>query len=263
MSRPPKRFLTDISEFMDRLKVMKRSIKNNSFEPGEEINLEISWLGLKIAEIKSSVDRKTLPGGSQVYQIDCTAKIQTFFLDKTEKWIAAVDPDSLCPLQFERIIIERGEKMREKLQYDTVNARAFFQREIRDLESGRITQIRRKELAAAAETQNVLSAFYLIRALDWGKGQSRTLPIVNDKDFIEEWRCECRGRETVNCGRGDKPALKFELVTKPVEKEKAGKEARIWLSDDAKRRPLRIEIDCKIGTLVANPVEAKNNFNPD
>ena len=245
---------------MDRLKVLKRSIKNNSFEPGEEINLEISWLGVKIAEISSSVARKTLPGGSEVYQLDCTAEIQTLFLNKTEKWITAIDPDSLCPLQLEKIKIESGEKTREKLQYDPVNARGFFQREIKDLESGRITQIRRKELAVAAETQNALSACYLIRALDWGKGQSRTLPIVNDKDFIEEWRCECRGRETVNYGRGDKPALKFELVTKPAEKERAGKEARIWLSDDAKRRPLRIEIDCKIGTLVANLTTAESTL---
>jgi len=261
--RFPERMRADIVEAVDRFQVLNRSVKNVSFAPGEEINLEISWGGLKIAEIKSSVTRKTLPGGTPVLGIDCTAEVQILFLNKSEKWLTAVNPRSLCPLEFKRIRNDPGEKIIEKLQYDPVNARAFFQREITDPGSGKITQIRRKELPASAETQNALSAFYLIRALSWEKGQSRTLPIINDKDFIEVWHCECRGREKLDRQPKDERALKLQLVTEPVDKEKRGKRALIWLSDDSAKRPLRVEVDCKIGTLVAVPAEAENGFRTD
>ena len=248
---------------MNRLRVQNRSVENNSFAPGEEINLEISWSGLKIAEIKSSVTREIFPGGTPVLGIDCTAKVQFLFVNKSEKWYTAVNPRSLCPLEFIRIRNDPGEKIREKLQYDTVNARVFFQREIMDPESGKIVRIRRKELPAAAETQNALSAFYLIRALSWEKGQSRTIPTINDKDFIEVWHCECLGREKLDRRPGDKRALKLQLVTKPVDEDKQGKRALIWLSDDSAKRPLRVEVDCKIGTLVAVSDDTENEFRPD
>ena len=99
-----------------------------------------------------------------------------------------------------------------------------------------------------ATAQDPLGAIYVLRALPLKPGQAPFVIPVADSGKAYTMRVSVGARESVKTGIGTVPALKLTLaVTGPDGK--ADSPLTIWLSDDARRLPLKMVAGLTVGSV--------------
>ena len=105
----------------------------------------------------------------------------------------------------------------------------------------------KKELAIPAYSQDGLAALYVLRAIALKPGDKFSMPIC-DAGETYTVQITVGDVETVKTGIGDVRAWK---ITPTVPAGKAGGATRLslWLSDDARRLPVRMQAQLAVGSF--------------
>jgi hypothetical protein len=101
-------------------------------------------------------------------------------------------------------------------------------------------------LALPADTQDPLSALYVLRTLDFKPGLTMTMPVSLNSETYRV-KVTVGDRETITSGVG---ALRCWKVTPSVLDAAAKPEAAtftVWISDDARRLPVLLQADLPVG----------------
>ncbi len=214
----------------------------------EKIALQVSWGMLDVGVATLSVDRIVLFNGRPAYHLVSEAKsngfCDTFYRvrDLNESWL---DARTLTSLGYSKKLREGNFFRDEWVLYDR-DAGTFVARRVNKdgtfaIRTGTIP----------AQVQDVLSSIYYVRAQDLA-GKNEVIVDVNTPD---NWplSVKIKERETVKTHVGKHAAV---LVEPEMRREglfvQKGKRLRLWLSDDAQKRPLLMKVEVFFGHVTAS-----------
>jgi len=213
----------------------------------ENLIFDVSWGLLSVGQATLGVDKVVDFNGRPAYHLVSRATsngfCDTFYTvrDLNEAWL---DARTLTSLGY-------AKKLREGRYYRDVwvlydrDARTFVERQTAKDGSFKV-----KAGTIPAQVEDVLSSISYVRAHDLPeKGE-----VVVDVNTPENWPLVVRvmKRETVTTAFAKVPAV---LVEPAMRREglfvQKGRRLRLWLSDDAAHRPVRMEVEVFFGHITA------------
>ncbi len=106
----------------------------------------------------------------------------------------------------------------------------------------------RADFATSAVTQDVLSSIYVLRAIPLTTGDKMTMP-VTDNGINYNVQFDVGASEKVRTPMGDQQALKVRLSVFDGKNHPAGKNVAIWMSEDARHLPVKLQADLPVGSF--------------
>jgi hypothetical protein len=213
------------------------------FKAGETLTYDVSWSTYVTAGTATlSVQEKRPSFGSVAYYIvaegrpsSLLSKLYTLYY----KADTLLDAYTLLPQRGSIYSDEGGRKRMKVTRFDQNSRRAEFE--------VRTATIVKNELALQPFTQDALSAVYVLRAIPLKAGAKLTMP-VSDSGKTYNVQLTIEGRESVKTGIGTMMAWRV----KPILLGQNSAEARdlsLWLSDDARRLPLKLQAELAVGSF--------------
>lgn len=217
-----------------------------SFQVGEQLTYEISWLNITAGTAVMSVTAAGSDGARPLAKLITTAQSRpaiTRFFPVDNRVESLLDPATLLP---EHLIFKRREgKKKEDIEY------LFHQQE------GTVTVLKggtTETLEMPSGTHDIISCLYYARStLSFQPGSSLALNIYHDKKnrkvdvLVEEI-------ERVSGPWGEVEAARV-LVMMPFQGLFMNQgNIRVWFTNDARRIPVRMKAKVIIGSIVADLV---------
>jgi hypothetical protein len=212
------------------------------FGVGETLTYDIGWSSYLTAGTATlSVQHKQPSNGSAAYYIvaegrptSVVAALYTLYY-KVE---TLLDASSLLP-QRGSVFAQEGSRSRMKSTLFNRPAKtATYEVKTATLVT--------KELTVPDRSQDVLSALYVLRSMPLKSGETFIIP-VSDNGNVYDVRMTVGGTETVATGMGTIDAIRVTPVIRDPEGLPAGRAMAIWLSNDARRLPVRMEAQLAVG----------------
>jgi hypothetical protein len=213
----------------------------------EKLTLDVSWGLLSVGEATLGVDKIVMFNGRPAYHIVSEARSNSFcdtfysVRDLNESWL---DARTLTSLGYSKRLRE-GRYYRDVWVLYDRDAGTFVERQTAKDGSFSI-----KTGTIPASVQDILSSVYFLRSHELPDG-GRVIVDVNTPD---NWPLVVRvtKREQVKALGGRRDAV---LVEPAMRREglfiQKGKRLRLWLSDDAERRPLVMKVEVFFGHITA------------
>ncbi|HUP50603.1 MAG TPA: DUF3108 domain-containing protein [Thermoanaerobaculia bacterium] len=209
---------------------------NAMFDGGETLDFNLSW-----ARISGGSARMTIaPLDSERYRITSVGKSGPFFsrfFKVRDEIESIVSRPTFSTLQFHKRLDERGRKKDELTVVDPRTRTAVRKGE---------------EIEVPSPVRDPLSLIYYIRTLDLLPGKIFEFDIIADGKLYTV-HAHVIGRQTVTTPAGTFPCL----IVEPKMGSAAGvfrddqNRLLVWYSDDARRLPVRIRSDVRIGSITA------------
>jgi hypothetical protein len=225
--------------------VQRLSSQGLPFGPGESLRFSIEYGPVKAGTATLEVQPMRTHKGRTAYHFVSTASSAPFF-DKVyrvrDRIDALVDAQRFVTLQYRKVQREGAHRAEHHTVYDHEGNRARYK-------DGVVVSIPPGAI-------DMLSAFYRTRLEKLEPGQSLYLPHHSDKKtFYLEVQVLRRERTQV-------PAGTFQcLVVEPLVRDAGpfrnqGK-LTLWLTDDERRMPVRMESKVPVGAIAAVLIEAR------
>lgn len=213
----------------------------------EKLTFDVSWGLLSVGEATMGVDKLVIFNGRPAYHLVSEARSNSFcdtfypVRDLNESWL---DARTLTSLGYSKKLRE-GRFFRDVWVLYDRDAGTFIERTTNRDDSFRI-----RIGTIPAQVQDVLSSVFFVRAHELPDGGS----VVVDVNTPDNWPLvvAVQKRETAKVPAGTFPAV---VVEPAMRKEglfiQKGRRLRLWLSDDAARRPLRMKVEVFFGHVTA------------
>lgn len=212
------------------------------FKPGETLGYDISWSTFLTAGTATvSVKEKKPSFGSTAYYIvaegrptPLVSRLYTLYY----KIDTLLDAYNLLP-QRGSFYSEEGKRRRTKV--------LRFTGQKAEYEYTTSTSTK-KDIPLPPHAQDALSAIYVLRAIPLQLGGKMTMPIV-DSGKIYKVTLTVGGRELVKTGIGTLNAWKITPTIVSAGSDSPGRRFALWVSDDERRLPLKIEAQLAVGSF--------------
>jgi hypothetical protein len=213
------------------------------FAVGETLTYDVSWSSyLTAATATMTVKEKKPSYGSDAYYVVAegrpTALVSKLY-DLYYKVDSLLDIYTLLPQRASNFSQE-GKRQRMKTTMFNHKARkAQYEIQTR-------TNVK-KDVAISPYAQDVLGAMYVIRAIPFKAGEKFSIPIC---DAGESYTVQISvgAVETVKTGIGDVRAFKLTPIL-PAAQGGTARRLTIWLSEDARRLPVRMQAQLPVGSF--------------
>jgi Protein of unknown function (DUF3108) len=222
----------------------RRTERAVPFKIGETLTYDVSWLSYVTAgtatttvmEKKSSFDSTAYYIVAEGRPTPLVSKLYTLYY----KMDTLLDAYTLLP-QRGSVYSQEGSRHRFKVsQFDHAAHKVFFEYE----SSGKVTDT----FAVPPYVQDALSAIYVLRAVPVEAGARITMP-VTDNGTNYKVQVEVAPAERIRTPFGDASAWKLRLgIVDPAGKPQ-GRNVALWLSDDARRLPMKLQAELPIGSV--------------
>jgi hypothetical protein len=214
------------------------------FRPGETLDYDVGWSSFVTAGTAQIVVKEKKPSyGSTAYYIVAEGRPTPFVSKLYTLYYKAdtlLDVFSLLP-QRGSLYSEEGKRHRLKTtMFDQGGKKATYQIETRT--------VAKKDLAIPGFTQDALSAIYVLRSIPFKPGEKFNMP-VTDNGQVYKVQMQVGAVEPVKTGIGTFNGLKIVPVISGPDKD-APKGLALWISDDARRLPLKMEAQLLVGKFV-------------
>lgn len=233
--------------------------KNTAFTFGEELNFEVSYGWLDLAEAKLQVGKRAVMEDLRPhYKIDAFGKTKgaaTLFGKVNDNWGTHLDTGSLLPSLSYRYIEEGRYRKNEKVYFDQANKKATM--ELYDRENKVIKEV--KEFKLPSQVQDLVSGFYLLRAMDLSilrKGQEILITGFFDKE-IYNLKLIYEGTEKIETNLGIKETYIFSPQMPKNKLFRGEFPVKVWVTKDQNKIPVKIKANLFIGSLNINIASAK------
>ncbi|MCX6544315.1 MAG: DUF3108 domain-containing protein [Acidobacteria bacterium] len=114
----------------------------------------------------------------------------------------------------------------------------------------------KKDIAVPAQSQDALSALFALRAMPLAPGTTIKMPVCIS-DVVYYMSATVGARESVKTGLGTQSALRITPMVTDAAGKSVSRPLSLWLSDDAKKVPLRLQADLAVGSFNLVLREAK------
>jgi uncharacterized protein DUF3108 len=214
------------------------------FAAGETLSYDVSWSSYLTAGTATTTVLEKKPSfNSTAYYIVAEGR-PTPLLSKLYsvyyKMDTLLDSFTLLP-QRGSVYSEEGKRHRFKTtQFDRAAKKVLF-------EYKSDTTVK-SDFPTSAVTQDALSAIYVLRAIPLKPGEKMTMPIA-DNGINYKVQFDAGASEKVRTPRGDQAAVKIRLSVFDDKAQPVGKNVFIWISEDERRLPVKLQADLPVGSF--------------
>jgi hypothetical protein len=219
------------------------------FSAGEELRFELRWMGLPAGSASMAIRGPLRREGRDVYHIMTIAQSSPFFSvfypvrDVGESY---VDVHGLYPWYFQLDQREGRHIVQRTVTFDRHRGVAVYTK----------NQEPAREIEVPPDVQDSLSSFYVLRTLPLRVGEATSLKtFANGRTYDVEVQVLRRDRVEVYWGPTEALVIRPILRFQEILRQKG--DVLIWLTDDARRLPVRMTTAIKVGTIEAMLVDVK------
>ena len=214
------------------------------FKPGETLDYDVGWSSFVTAGTATVAVKEKKPSyGSTAYYIVAegrptaiVSKLYTLYY----KADTLLDSYSLLP-QRGSLYSQEGKRHRMKTTTFNQTARkASYQIETRT--------VVKKDLAIPGFTQDALSAIYVLRSIPFKPGEKFNMP-VSDNGNVYRVQMQVGAVEPVKTGMGTINGVNITPIISGPDKD-SPRGLALWISQDARRLPLKMEAQLLVGKFV-------------
>lgn len=216
-------------------------IRNDAFSVGEKLKYKIKYGFMTAAEAVLEVNEgKKEVNGRKTYHLVASGKTTSgfdFFMRVRNRYDSYIDQSQLMPYMFTENIREGNYKRNSYVNFDHAKKKVITNKGIYPI---------------PANTLDVISAFYYSRCVDvrdLRKGDKFKLEYFLD-DGVYPLTVEYIGKETITTESGTFDCIKFSPELQPGRVFRKDSKMYLWISNDANRIPLKVEVEILIGSLV-------------
>jgi Protein of unknown function (DUF3108) len=222
-----------------------RTERTVPFRIGETLTYDVSWSTFLVAgTVVTTVKEKKQSFDSTAYYMVAEARptpLLSSIYALYYKLDTLLDASTLLS-QRGSLYTEEGKRHSLKTTlFDRKAKRAFF-------EYQSATTVK-ADFPIAASTQDALSAIYVLRTIPLNAGAHLTMP-VSDDGVKYTMTIDVVGQERVKTPVGESSAWKVVPVVADEKGDAAGRNMAIWISNDARRYPLKMQAELPLGTFV-------------
>lgn len=217
-----------------------RKMTNTAFKRGEELTYRIHYGAVNAGVAIMNVDDgNKLIAGRPTFHVIGTGTSKGAFdwvFKVRDRYESYMDEEALMPWLFIRRVEEGGYKINQNQSYDHTQ--------------GKVNS-NGKSLAVPKYIQDMLSAFYYARTIDFSKAKKGDTYAVQTFVDDEVWDLKIKflGKEVVNSDIGKINCLKFCPVVQKGRVFKKEEDLTLWISDDANHVPVRAQGEILIGSI--------------
>ncbi|MDF2159053.1 DUF3108 domain-containing protein [Algoriphagus sp. CAU 1675] len=232
---------------------------NEAFTFGEELNFEVSYGWLNLADAKMQISRRAHQEDNRDhFKIDVFGKTKgaaTIFGRVNDNWGTYLDVETKLPKISYRHIEEGRYRKHEKVFFDQKDHKAFmqlFDRENKTLQ-------REMEFALPGQVQDIVSGFYYLRTLDLGKlspGDTVFIKGFFDKE-IYNINLIFEGEEKLDTELGKVETYIFSPQVPENKLFRGEYPVKVWVTKDKNKIPVKIKANLFLGSLNFDIVSAK------
>lgn len=229
------------------------------FTFGEELNFEVTYGWIDLADARLLISKKAILENSQSYfKIDVFGKSKgavTIFSKVNDNWGTHLNTKSLLPRLSYRYIEEGKYRRNEKVYFDQINKKATL--ELYDRENKKVKEV--KEFTLPGTVQDLVSGFYFLRSLDLSslrKGQEVLIRGFFDKE-IYNLKLIFEGTETLETNLGKKETYLFSPRIPKNSLFRGDFPVKVWITKDSQKIPVKIKANLFIGSLDIDITTAK------
>jgi len=214
------------------------------FKVGETLTYDISWSAyLTAGTAVATVKEKKPSYNSTAYYVVAEGR-PTALVSKLYslyyKLDSLIDAYTLLP-QRGSIYSEEGKRHRFRTTlFDRRTNMVHFEYQV----EGTATA----DFAVSPVAQDALSAIYVLRAVPFKSGERMTMPIC-DNGINYKLQIDITGAERVQTGLGALDALRLDLTLFDDRSRRVGRNTALWMSDDARRLPVKVRTDLAVGSF--------------
>lgn len=215
-------------------------VVNDAFQPKEVLNYRVHYGFMDAGEVKLEVAPELKDfGGRQCLHVIGTGRsagaVDWFFRIR-DHYESYIDVESLMPWMFIRKVDEGGYTINQNVKFNHTKKTATSEK---------------KTISTPGHVQDLLSAFYYARTLDFDRAQPGDTFTINTYLDDETFPLVIKyvGKETLKTKAGKFRCIVFHpmLLEGRVFKEKEG--MTVWVTDDKNRIPVRAEAEILIGSI--------------
>lgn len=216
-------------------------IDSPAFDAGEELNYKIKYSIFPAAEATLKVqenDKKV--NGKQTMHLVAIGKTTSALKMLTKvnnRYDSYIDSATLLPQLFTENVREDNYRRDGYAIFDRTN--------------GKVITNRKGIFDAPDNVMDVISAFYYARCVDvsmMNSGDKFRIEYFLD-DGVFPLEVEYQGKEIIKTGAGKFECLKFSPTLQPGRVFKKDSDMFLWITNDANRIPLKVEVEILVGSL--------------
>ncbi len=232
---------------------------NTAFDFGEELNFEVSYGWLNLADAKMHISRRPQEQQNRPhYKIDVYGKTKgaaTIFGKVNDNWGTYLDTQTLLPTLGYRHIEEGKYRKHELVHFDHKNKKARMELYEKDNKTLGVTN----EYKLPGEVQDLVSGFYYLRTMELGglkPGDSILIRGFFDKE-IYNIKLIYEGTERIDTKLGAKDTYVFSPQLPKNKLFRGEFPVKVWVTTDKNKIPVKIKANLFLGSLNLDIVSAK------
>ncbi|MBR9831975.1 DUF3108 domain-containing protein [bacterium] len=232
-----------------------RTIKHQTFQPGEKLKYSVNYGWMTAGE--ATLEVKKAPqkiNGREIYHMIGTGiSVNTFdwFFKVRDKYETYMDADGVFPWVFVRRINEGG--------YSKAQDYQFFQHK------KMVRNQKAQEFNVPVGVQDMLSAFYYARTLDFSKakkGDIFTIPAFVDEEYYD-LKIKYAGTDKIKVNKGKFDCMVFHPVVQTGRIFNDEEDLTVYITNDKNKIPVLAKAKILVGSIrmeledysgLANPV---------
>ncbi len=219
------------------------------FGPAESLDYTCRYLGIPVGRGQILVGSEAPLGGAKVWPIVAFARTDPLFVlyPIKDKFVTWWNPMTGLTEGNDLLADEQGKRHRERLRFQREVNKAVATRERTDGE------VQERVADIAPGSQDVLAALFTMRTFSLKLGDHEEIPIFTGQDRVT-LRADVERKETLQVAAGT-----FDVVVLKVQADFPGnfnskRDIRIYVSDDERHIPVRVDAEFAIGNLVVDLV---------
>ncbi len=226
----------------------KRVVINKAFKVNELLHFEVNYGGVTAGYATIEVDRYQEYKGRKCYILKTTAQSRKSFnwIFKVKDWTESyLDAERFHSLRFEKHLKEGSYHRDVIVAYDQKKNKAYY-----SSFKPKSGKLRKKTIDIPDNVVDALSALFYVRTMDFEVGDEILLP-GSDNKKIYPIKVIVHKKEKIKV-----PAGKFKcIVVEPVMADggvfKKNGKVKVWLTDDDRKMPVKMETKVFIGSIKA------------
>jgi hypothetical protein len=222
------------------------------FRPGEALTYDVSWSDyLTAGSATLTVRDKRASFGSTAYYLIAEGRPTTLLSKLYAVYYKAdslVDAYTLFPQRGSVFSQENGRQRMKETRFDQGKRTATFHM--------RTATTMTQDQTLPGPTHDGLSALTAMRTLAFAPGASSSFA-VSDSGYLYRVTLNVAAKEAVQTGLGSVAAWKVVPAIRDQKGQPVGRGLAVWISDDARRLPLRIQAQMPVGSFVLTLREAR------
>lgn len=216
-----------------------RKIKNEAFGVGERLVFDVHYGFINAGEAVMRVADYDSISGRKCFRVEFTVNSHPSFnwIYKVEdRYLTFIDVEAIAPLKFEQHIREGSYRRDFIAEFDQVQ---------------HVAKTTEGQYEIPEYVHDIMSAFYYARMLDYSNMKVGEGPILFNfyKDKSHELKVKFLGRQELETAAGTFNTIVVEPLVREGGLFKSEGRIVIWLTDDERKIPVRVNTKVIIGSI--------------